>query len=243
MEKKNENNNVTFKKEEERIENVENMNSSINLREKEKENIVLKENQKKIKKIKIKKLLNYPTSIYAYFLISFGLFFLSCNAAWSQYGSTTISSGFLIIGIIQYILGIYDYYQGNDFLFLQNIIFGIRYIYFFLNYFELNGLKRTKTLFSNMQGIIDFILFAFLSIFTIIVKSEGIIFFIDYFGLTLSTGLFVLSGFAEEYKVVIKINGYISFFCSILFWITGLAYVINDTFKRKLIKYVEPRLK
>ena len=48
MEKKNDNNNVTFKKEEERIENVENMNSSINLREKEKENIVLKENQKKI---------------------------------------------------------------------------------------------------------------------------------------------------------------------------------------------------
>ena len=48
MEKKNENNNITFKKEEERIENVENMNSSINLREKEKENIVLKENQKKI---------------------------------------------------------------------------------------------------------------------------------------------------------------------------------------------------
>jgi hypothetical protein len=75
MEKKNENNNITFKKEEERIENVENMNSSINLREKEKENIVLKENQKKIQKIKIKKLLNYPTSIYAYFLISFGLFF------------------------------------------------------------------------------------------------------------------------------------------------------------------------
>ena len=30
MEKKNDNNNVTFKKEEERIENVENMNSSIN---------------------------------------------------------------------------------------------------------------------------------------------------------------------------------------------------------------------
>ena len=62
MEKKNENNNITFKKEEERIENVENMNSSINLREKEKENIVLKENQKKIQKIqkiKIKKLLNY----------------------------------------------------------------------------------------------------------------------------------------------------------------------------------------
>ena len=52
MEKKNDNNNVTFKKEEERIENVENMNSSINLREKEKENIVLKENQKKIQKIK-----------------------------------------------------------------------------------------------------------------------------------------------------------------------------------------------
>ena len=157
-------NNSPIKDEEKKLNNI--VNSTSNLREiekeKEKEKPIQKIKKEISPKIKIRKLINYPTSIYSYFLISFGLFFLSCNSAWHEYGSTTISSGFLIIGILQYILGLYDFYQGNHFLSMQNIIFGIRYMNFFLNYFELNGLKRTETLFSNMQGIIDFILLVYL---------------------------------------------------------------------------------
>jgi len=235
--------NETTKNEEKKLDNV--LNSSTNLKEKEKEK---QKTKKKLRKEKLPKekltiIFEYPTSIYSIFLISFGLFFLSCNAAWSKYGSTSLSSPFLIIGLIQYILGIYDYYQGNTYLFIQNIIFGIRYINFFLNYFELNGLKRTKTIYSSMQGIIDFILFAFLALFTIIIKRESFVHFIIYFFLTITTAFFVLSGFADEYKVIIKITGYLLFFNSICFWLVGIFLVINDTFKKKVIKLVEPRIK
>ena len=240
---KNETNNIITKNEEKKLDNI--LNSSTNLKEKEKQKEKTKKKLKKeiIPKEKLTIIFKYPTSIYSSFLISFGLFFLSCNTAWSKYGSSSLSSPFLIIGIIQYILGIYDYYQGNTYLFIQNIIFGIRYINFFLNYFELNGVKRTKTLFSSMQGIIDFIVFAFLALFTIIIKRESFVHFIIYFFLTITTAFFILSGFADDYKVIIKITGYLLFFCSICFWLIGLSLVINDTFKKNIIKLVEPRIK
>ena len=101
-----ENFNTTAKKEEERTENNF-MSSSSNINEKEKNEKEIKEKPKeKIKKeilpkVKIRKIMNYPTSIYPYFFISFGLFYLSCNSAWSQYGSTSLSIPFLIIGLIQ----------------------------------------------------------------------------------------------------------------------------------------------
>ena len=236
-------NNSPIKDEEKKLNNIINSSSNLREKEKEKEKPIQKTKKEISPKIKIRKLINYPTSIYSYFLISFGLFFLSCNSAWHEYGSTTISSGFLIIGVLQYILGLYDFYQGNHFLSMQNIIFGIRYMNFFLNYFELNGLKRTETLFSNMQGIIDFILFAFLSIFTIIIKGEGLIYFINYFLLTFSCAFFILSGFAEDYKVIRKISGYVLLITSICFWILGMILVVHNTFKKKIIKFVEPRIR
>ena len=231
------------------INNKEN-EQKIQMKEKPKEVIIeIKKKKKKkkekeiIDKIKIKKLNDYPTSIYPYFFISFGLFYLSCNAAWNEYGSSSLSIPFLIIGIIQYILGIIDFYQGNNFLFILNIIIGLRYLNFFLNYFEINGLKRTNKIFSNVQGMIDFILFAFFAVFSILMKEEGIFNIINYFFLTLTTGFFVLSGFSESYTAIIKIAGYFLFINSISFLFTGIVLVIHDTFRKPLIKFVEPRIK
>ena len=228
-----------IKDEEKKINNI--INSTTNIRddpENEKKNPIQKSTKETPQKILIRN--NYPTSIYSYFLISFGLFFLTCNSSWNEYGSSTISASFLIIGLLQYILGIYDFYQGYNYLSIQNIILGIRYMNFFLNYFELNGLKRTKILFSNMQGVIDFILFGFLSVFTIIVKGEGIVYFCIYFLFTLSWAFFILSGFADDYKVIRKITGYVLLITSICFWALGMIFIIHDTLKKRLIKYVDP---
>lgn len=239
---KNDINTSPIKEEDKKLDNI--INSTTNLRDQEK--IKEKPKQKSIREISrvdIKTLNYYPTSIFSYFLISFGLFFLSCNSSWSEYSSTTISSSFLIIGILQYILGIYDFYQGYNYLSILNIIFGIRYMNFFLNYFELNGLKRTEILFSNMQGIIDFIFFGFLSVFTIIVKGEGFIYFSIYFLLTLSWAFFILSGFADDYKIIRQITGYILLITSICFYALGMILTIHDTFKNRLVRYVEPRIR
>ena len=102
----------------------------------------------KLPVLKIQKSISFPTSSFTYFFISIGMFILRCGSSgWCSYGSNFINSVFLFLGICQYILGIYDYYQKNNLLYIQNIIFGIWYISFFLNYIEINGLRRTKIIF------------------------------------------------------------------------------------------------
>ena len=80
----------------------------------------------KLPPLKIQKIFLFPTSSYCYFFISFGLFILGCEATgWCKYGSTFLNSVFLFLGFGQYIIGIYDWNQGNILLSTQNIIFGI----------------------------------------------------------------------------------------------------------------------
>ena len=94
-----------------------------------------------------------------------------------------------------------------------------------------------------MQGIIDFILFGYICVFTILIKEEGFIFFIIYFLLSVSCALFILSGFSDDYKILIQITGYVQFINAICFWLLGMIYIIHDTFNKKIIKFVEPRIK
>ena len=89
-----------------------------------KELLSIKEKQKernidiyKLSNIKVQKIFNFPTSSFCFFFISFGLFILSCQATgWCQYGSTFLNSIFLFLSLCQYIIGIYDWNQGNNLL-------------------------------------------------------------------------------------------------------------------------------
>ena len=110
--------------------NINSINNNIQKTE-DKNNIDIKEKIEKYKLyklpvLKIQKSISFPTSSYAYFFISIGLFILGCGSTgWCSYGSNFINSVFLFLGICQYILGIYDWYQKNNLLYIQNIIFGI----------------------------------------------------------------------------------------------------------------------
>ena len=76
-------NNITadnFKNNDNKVINNENRNNKIEIKEKINKNEIKIKN---IPKVKIKEYINFPTSIYSYFLISFGLFVLSCNCAWN----------------------------------------------------------------------------------------------------------------------------------------------------------------
>ena len=193
--------------------------------------------------LKIQKSITFPTSSYSYFFISIGMFILGCGSTgWCIYGSNFINSVFLFLGICQYILGIYDWYHKNNLLYMQNIIFGIWYISFFLNYIEINGLRRTKTIYSGIQGVTDLLMVLFVGTIIVLIKGKGILYTIDYFLLFLCFAFLALCGYSNDYIIVIKIAGYVFFVTFIFFWITGLSLVINDVFNKKIISLVEPRL-
>ena len=197
----------------------------------------------KLPPLKIQKIFLFPTSSYCYFFISFGLFILGCEATgWCKYGSTFLNSVFLFLGFGQYIIGIYDWNQGNILLSTQNIIFGIWYMTFFLNNFEINGLKKSKTNYSNIQGISNLILLFFVAVNILMIKGKGILYLIDYFLLFFSHAFLALCGYSYDEKIIIKVTGYVLFINSIFFWLTGLSLVINDVFNKKIISLVEPKI-
>ena len=202
-----------------------------------------KEQINKLPSLKFQKYTFYPTTSYCFFFISIGFFILGCQATgWVEYGSTFISSIFLIIGICQYILGIYDWCQKNNLLSLQNIIFGIWYISYFLNTFEVNGVKKSKRMYNYTQGLIDLAMLFFISIIILTVKGSGIAYTIDYFLLFLGFSFLALCGYSNDETIIIKIAGYVFFVNFVFFWTTGISLIINDVFCGKIIKFVEPRI-
>ena len=222
---------------------------SNNIQKKEEKNELYQKEKKekndliKLPIINIKKSSFFPTASYFYLFISIGLFILGCqNTGWCEYGSTFINSAFLFIGICHYILGLYDWYQGYNLLYMQNIIFGIWYMSFFFNNFEINGIKKPKHIFSYFQGIIDLIMLFFVSTIVLLVKGKGIAYTIDYFLLFFCFTFLAMSGYSSDYPIVIKIGGYIYFTSFVLFWLTGISLIINDVFNNKIISFVEPRL-
>ena len=218
--------------EEKNINNIELEQKKINL-----------EKSKKLPILKIQPLSFYPTSSYSYFLISIGLFIQACQATgWCQYGSTFINSAFLFIGIFQYILGIFDFCQKHNILCMQNIVFGIWYISYFLNNFEINGVKRPKSVYSYLQGAIDLIMLFFVAVISLMIKGKGLLYLLDYFLLLFSFACLSLDGYADDLTVVITISGYFYFVTFLFFWFTGLFLVINDVSNKTIIKFVEPRI-
>ena len=226
------------------------LNSNDNVKKEEKPNLDIKEKNisekpkpNKLPALKIQKISSFPTASYCYFFISIGLFILGCHCAgWCEYGPNFINSVFFFIGICQYILGLYDWYQNNNILCMQNIIFGIWYITFFFNNFEINGLKKANGIFNSVQGASDLVMLFFISNLIIMSKGKGIAYVIDYFLLFFVFSFLALSGYSNDYIIVIKIGGYIYFITFVCFWLTGLSIIINDVFKKKLIKFVEPRI-
>ena len=229
--------------------NINTKNNNIqDIKIEEKNNFDIKEKFEKYKLyklpiLKVQKSINFPTSSHSYFFISIGMFILGCGSTgWCNYGSNFINSVFLFLGICQYILGIYDWYQKNNILYIQNIIFGIWHISFFLNYIEKNGLKRTTKIFSGIQGVTDLLMLLFVGTIIVLVKGRGILYTIDYFLLFLCYAFLALCGYSNDYIIVIKIGGYVFFVTFVFFWITGLSLVINDVFNNKIIGLVEPRI-
>jgi len=125
---------------------------------------------------------------------------------------------------------------------MQNIIFGIWFFSFFLNNFEINGLKKSKRIYSNIQGISNLILLLFVSVIIIMIKGKGFFYLIDYFLFFFSNSFLALCGYSNDEKIIIQITGYILFINFVSFLLTGFSLIINNIFNKNIIRFVEPRI-
>ena len=189
-------------------------------------------------------------SILNYFTMSVCLFFYGCNCAEiliikekddenDKVVDKTLSLKINIIfisGIIQILLGIFDWYKGKSLTLLSNILFGILFVSWYIKYKESpnqNNIKNEK-----YEGIF-YILFIVITLSMIIgAKNKGPLYSINNLALVVAF-VFVVVYIYADVSWAEKVSGWAFIVCGGLFWITGLLRIINNQFLNKRFFFVK----
>ena len=136
---------------------------------------------------------------------------------------------FLVSGICLYVIGIFNWYEGKELIFLIDFIMSFLFLTLFFKYQELGFITDTLGFNDNdkLQSIFYILFFCFIFVIGISSKDKGLIHIINY------ASLFVTYAFLFVYKYfkhdIIKIiNCYIFIVCGAFFWITGILKLMNS---------------
>jgi len=217
--------------------------------------------KEQIPKMNIKKLSNLSDSIINYFVISICLILHSAfNLNWFNLkeNSKFCFTYFIFAAIVLYIIGIMNWYEGKELLFLFDFIFSFYFLtlYFNENYktfftpdFDDGSDKNdgknstnitsdiiTSTSFSNnkLRAIFYIFIFCFFLVLLISSYRKGKIFMINYFILFVGfVFLFLDNFFEDKYDCIKKTHYYIFIISGGLMWIIGILKLINNGFLSK----------
>ena len=208
--------------------------------EKELKNDKIKEEEEKIDEEINIPLINYrqiqllSESIINYFSMGICFFIYGCyGLKWfnvtEEENNSFYLGYFLIGGIILYLIGIINWYEGKELISLINFIFAFLFMALFLKNQNLGNVTDYSGKYNNdkLQGIFYILFFCFIFVIGISSKQKGIIFIID------KAVLFVSYVFLFAYKffkndMIKKIGAYFFIVCSGLYWITGTFKFFND---------------
>ena len=217
--------------------------------------------KEQIPKMNIKKLSNLSDSIINYFVISICLILHSAfNLNWFNLkeNSKFCFTYFIFAAVILYIIGIMNWYEGKELLFLFDFIFSFYFLtlYFNENYktfftpdFDDGSDKNdgknstnitsdiiTSTSFSNnkLRAIFYIFIFCFFLVLLISSYRKGKIFMVNYFILFVGfVFLFLDNFFEDKYDCIKKTHYYIFIISGGLMWIIGILKLINNGFLSK----------
>ena len=183
------------------------------------------------------------------FGMAMGLFMLSLPLTeWCDFRSPTLATALMFGGLCEYIIGIYDWYQGKTVLCFIDFIFGLLHllIYYSFRLCEYEITTVNQDFRSNLNGTFFTLYLVALLALIIACKEKGIIHLINL-GLLILTDIFVmvwqyLSPERAGFKGVKRTAGYFLFFSSISLWFTGVGKLINDIFQSDIIPLIRPDL-
>jgi succinate-acetate transporter protein len=183
---------------------------------------------------------NLSDSILNYFTMSIGLFYYGCIYAKIIVKDNTKSFFYELImlsGILQIILGIFDWYKKKTITLLTNTLFGILFISWYFKYkyilIENPDYKDKK-----YEGVF-YILFIVLSALLIISsKSKGQMYSINFLALVVAFVFEVIDKYANK-SWAKKTYGYAFIVSGGLFWITGIMRILNNQFLNRALVLVK----
>ena len=183
---------------------------------------------------------NLSDSILNYFTMSIGLFFYGCIYAKIIVKDNTKSFYYELImlsGIMQIILGIFDWYKKKTKTLLTNTLFGFLFISWNLKYqYILSGNPDYKD--KKYEGIF-YISFIVLSALLIIAsKNKGPMYSINFLALVVAFVFEVVDKYANK-SWAKKTYGYAFIVSGGLFWITGIMRILNNQFLNRTLVLVK----
>ena len=186
------------------------------------------------------------------FGMAMGLFMLSLPLMnWCDFRSPTLATALVFGGICEYIIGIYDWYQGKTVLCFIDFIFGLLHllIYYSFRLCEYDITPVSQKFESYLYGTFFTLYLVALLTLLIACKAKGIIHLINLFLLIIADIMVMVwqfrykkDGGKERLKKVKKTAGYFLFFASLTLWFTGVGKLINDIFQKDIIPLIWPDL-
>ena len=204
--------------------------------------------------INIRRTSNLAVAPVNTFGMAMGLFMLSLPLmGWCELRSPTLATALVFGGLCQYIIGIYDWYQGKTLLCFLDFIFGLLNLLFYYSFrlCEYEITRVNEEFKSNMIGTFFVLYLVILLALVLACKSKGIIHLINLVLLIISD-VFLISWEYRNWDTVKngkrdgprikKATGYFIFFASLTIWLTGVGKFINEIFQNDLIPMIKPDL-
>ena len=194
--------------------------------------------------IHIRQFSSFAESILNYLVIGMCFFIYGCHGLeWFKIAEKEnllfFSGYFLMAGITLYIIGIVNWYEGKELIFLTNFILSFLFIALFVKNQNLGYISDNfGDANDKLQGVFYIVFFCFILIIGISAKTKGDIYIIDYYILLLSyVFLFAYKFFKND--TLKKIDSYIFIVCGAFYWITGIFKILNSSHYVN-IKILEP---
>ena len=184
------------------------------------------------------------------FGMAMGLFMLSLPlTGWCDFRSPTLATALMFGGLCEYIIGIYDWYQGKTVLCFIDFIFGLLHLLIYYSFrlceYEIAPVKEDFK--SSLNGTFFTLYLVVLLALIIACKGKGILHLVNL-GLLILTDIFIMVWqflLREKKDAVSRIKqtaGYLLFLSSLSIWFTGVGKLINDIFQRDVIPMIKPDL-
>ena len=143
---------------------------------------------------------------------------------------------YLLSGITLYIIGILNWYEGKELIFLLDFLLSFLFVaislknqphcFGYISDFYTNNEK--------LEGIFYILLFSMIFIIGISCKDKGIIFIIDYAVLFI-TYVFLFAYKFFKNKIIGHIDNYMFIVGGGLFWLTGIFKLLNNLLESSIV--------
>ena len=203
-----------------------------------------KVNKNGIPKLIVRKISTLSDSIINYFVIGICLFLQSAyNLNWFDMEDNKIKIYiiFIFAAVVLYTIGIFNWYEGKELLFLFDFILSFYFltIYFKEEYkgkisekFNTNIISDSDN--NKLQAIFYILIFCLFFIIGFSAFKKGIIYIVNYFILFIGfVFLFIDFYWNKNHTWITKVHYYIFIVSGVLMWIIGILKIINQGFLSK----------